>query len=77
MDKGKSVRVPGHRRLLIILAAMTMFTPMAIDMYLPAFPSLAADLNTHIADLQLTLTSCLVGVAIGQIFWGPISALWT
>ena len=62
-----------HRRLLIVLAAMTMFTPMAIDMYLPAFPSLAADLNVHISDLQLTLTSFLIGVAIGQLFWGPIS----
>ncbi|MFM6842123.1 MAG: multidrug effflux MFS transporter [Candidatus Planktophila sp.] len=64
---------PGHRRLLIILAAMTMFTPMAIDMYLPTFPSLAQDLNVHIANLQLTLTSFLVGVSLGQIFWGPIS----
>ena len=58
---------------MIVLAAMTMFTPMAIDMYLPSFPLLAADLNVHISNLQLTLTSFLLGVAIGQIFWGPIS----
>ena len=63
----------GHRRLLIVLAAMTMFTPMATDMYLPTFPSLAKDLGVHIVNLQLTLTSFLIGIAIGQIFWGPIS----
>jgi MFS transporter, DHA1 family, multidrug resistance protein len=72
MDIAKNA-LPGHRRLLVVLAAMTMFTPMATDMYLPSFPSLAKDLGVHIVDLQLTLTSFMLGIAFGQLVWGPIS----
>ncbi len=69
----KASRLPGHTRLLLVLAAMTMFVPMSIDMYMPSFPSIAEDLGVHLVNLQLTLSSFMLGTAFGQIFYGPIS----
>ena len=73
MEKTTGSRVPGHTRLLFVLAAMTMFVPMSIDMYMPSFPALADALGVHIVDLQLTLSSFMLGTGIGQILYGPIS----
>lgn len=47
--------------------------PISIDMYLPAFPSLAGDLGVGIDRVQLTLGTFLVGLAAGQAFYGPLS----
>lgn len=47
--------------------------PFAIDMYLPAFPAMADDLNVPAQTIQLTLTTFFVGVAIGQLVLGPLS----
>lgn len=47
-------------------------TPFAIDMYLPAFPQIAADLETTAPKIVFSLSSYLVGMAIGQIFYGPL-----
>ncbi|MWL89930.1 MULTISPECIES: Bcr/CflA family multidrug efflux MFS transporter [unclassified Cupriavidus] len=58
---------------LLICASLTAIAPLSIDMYLPAFPALAADLRTDIGQVQLTLGTFLVGLAIGQAFYGPIS----
>ncbi len=41
-------------------------------MYLPGFPAMARDLDTSIANIQLSLTGYLVGIAIGQLFYGPL-----
>ncbi|EAZ79369.2 drug resistance transporter, Bcr/CflA family [Algoriphagus machipongonensis] len=41
-------------------------------MYLPAFPAMSKDLGTSIANIQLSLTAYLVGIAIGQLFYGPL-----
>lgn len=41
-------------------------------MYLPGFPAMAKDLDTSIANIQLSLTAYLVGIAIGQLFYGPL-----
>lgn len=73
MSMEKSKRIPGNTRLLFVLAAMTMFVPMSIDMYMPSFPALAEALSVHIVDLQLTLSSFMLGTGIGQILYGPIS----
>jgi DHA1 family bicyclomycin/chloramphenicol resistance-like MFS transporter len=73
MDKLKVRRTPGPTQLLIVLAAMTMFVPMSIDMYLPTFPAVAQALHVHIVNLQLTLSSFLFGTGLGQIVYGPIS----
>ncbi|MER6829675.1 multidrug effflux MFS transporter [Streptosporangium sp. NPDC000563] len=59
--------------LLAILGALSAVGPLAIDMYLPAFPSIAADLGSGQAQVQLTLTACLIGFSVGQVVAGPIS----
>jgi MFS family permease len=48
-------------------------TPLTIDMYLPALPTITADLSTSAATVQLTLTGTLVGLALGQLVLGPLS----
>src|SRR3954471_7703938 len=65
--------VPGRRRLVILLGALSAFGPLSIDMYLPALPQLADDLDAPASAVQLTLTACLLGLAAGQLLGGPIS----
>jgi DHA1 family bicyclomycin/chloramphenicol resistance-like MFS transporter len=59
--------------LLCILALLSAVAPFATDLYLPAFPAIAADLSTGASGVQLTLTAFLVGVAVGQLVFGPLS----
>src|SRR5690554_2550704 len=61
-----------HFILILILGALCTISPFSIDMYLPGFPAMAENLNTSIAKIQLSLTSYLVGIAIGQLFYGPL-----
>lgn len=56
----------------MVLGALCTISPFSIDMYLPGFPEMARDLKTPIANIQLSLTSYLVGIAIGQLFYGPL-----
>src|SRR3954471_23843475 len=65
--------VPSMARLALILGAFVAVGPLTIDMYLPALPTLRADLNTTSAAVQLTLTGTLVGLAVGQLLIGPWS----
>ncbi len=60
-------------RLILILGSLSAFAPLSIDMYLPALPALAADLHGSASEIQLTLTACFVGLALGQIVAGPLS----
>jgi DHA1 family bicyclomycin/chloramphenicol resistance-like MFS transporter len=60
-------------RLVVILGSLSAFAPLSIDMYLPAFPSLARDLHAGPSAVQLTLTACLIGLATGQLVVGPLS----
>lgn len=64
-----------RQRLLyvVILGALTALGPMTIDLYLPAFPRLQADLGASAAMIQLTLTGTTIGFALGQIVIGPLS----
>lgn len=57
---------------ILILGALCTISPFSIDMYLPGFPAIAKNLDTSIANVQLSLTSYLVGIAIGQLFYGPL-----
>lgn len=59
--------------LIIILGALTAFGPFSIDTYLPALPTVAADLATPISSIQLSISSYFFGMAFGQLFIGPIS----
>src|SRR5450432_1164810 len=64
---------PHNRTLIIvILGALSTISPFAIDMYLPAFPQVAAALHTSTARISLSLASYFVGLAAGQLFYGPL-----
>ena len=55
---------------LLILSALMAFTSLSTDIYLPAMPVMRQDLQ---GDVELTLTGFLIGFAIAQLIWGPIS----
>ena len=59
-------RSPRRAWLVFILGALTAFGPLSIDMYLPALPSLSRDFGTGASQVQLTLSACLLGLALGQ-----------
>src|SRR5580658_3368803 len=65
---------PSQNRVLIILilGALSTISPFAIDMYLPAFPRIAAALHTSTAKISLSISSYLIGLAVGQLFYGPL-----
>lgn len=56
-----------------VLAFLTAVAPLATDMYLPAFPGMARDLGTSASAVQLTLTTFMIGLAVGQLVIGPLS----
>lgn len=58
---------------IIILGAVFMLAPLAIDMYLPALPTIAKDLNTNINNVEATVAILLLGYALGQLILGPLS----
>lgn len=66
-------RSPRQLKLILVLGSLSMFGPLSLDMYLPAFPRIADDLGATDSQVQLTLTSCLVGLAVGQLIAGPLS----
>src|SRR6266851_3001722 len=57
--------------LLVLLALLSAFTPLSIDMYLPALPVIAVDLGGTVGDIQLTLSAFMLAFGFGQIFYGP------
>jgi DHA1 family bicyclomycin/chloramphenicol resistance-like MFS transporter len=63
----------GRARLFVLLGGLTAFGPLSIDMYLPALPAIGRDLAASESVIQLTLTACLIGLAIGQVVAGPVS----
>ena len=67
MSDGASVR------LVIVLGSVNAIGPLSIDMYLPAFPEIAQSLETSASSVQLTLTACVAGLALGQLLIGPLS----
>ncbi|MBQ5152619.1 multidrug effflux MFS transporter [Macrococcoides caseolyticum] len=59
--------------LILTLGLLAAFGPLSLDMYLPALPRVADDLSTSASYAQLSLTACMIGLAVGQIIVGPIS----
>ena len=58
---------------ILILGLLSMLTPLAIDMYLPSFGSIASDLHVSKERIQTTLALFTMGFAVGQLLWGPLS----
>ncbi len=64
---------PGRSRfVLCLLGALSVITPLSIDMYLPAFSQMARDFHTASAIISLSVSTYFVGLAAGQVFYGPI-----
>ncbi|NKX52216.1 multidrug effflux MFS transporter, partial [Arthrobacter deserti] len=58
---------------VIVLGALTALGPFTVDLYLPAFPMLQAELDVPASSVQLTLTGTIIGFAVGQLLVGPLS----
>ena len=61
------------RPLAVVLGLLTIFGPISMDLYLPVLPALTAELGSVTSAAQLTITACLLGLAIGQVIAGPLS----
>ncbi|MER6352841.1 multidrug effflux MFS transporter [Streptomyces sp. NPDC001634] len=74
-SRGAALRRTG---LLVtfILGGLTATPPLAMDMYLPSLPEVTKSLHAPAATVQLTLTGCLAGMALGQLLVGPMSDKW-
>ena len=66
----------GRAILIAFLGIMSAMAPLATDMYLPALPELSAEFSASTSATQLTLTMTLLGMAVGQIFLGPLSDMY-
>src|ERR1700759_2985866 len=67
---------PMHKRryffLVLILGTLIALTPFPIDMYRPAFQDIARSLHTTTAKVDLSLSSYFIGLAFGQLLYGPL-----
>ena len=67
----QDVRVPV--KVVVVLSTLSAFGPLSIDLYLPGLPRLSSDFHAAASAGQLTLTACLLGLAFGQLLFGPLS----
>jgi DHA1 family bicyclomycin/chloramphenicol resistance-like MFS transporter len=56
-----------------VLLLLTVFGPISMDLYLPVLPALTLELGAATSMAQLTVTACLIGLALGQLIAGPLS----
>lgn len=54
------------RRQIVVLAALSAFGPLSLDMYLPGLPALTGELHATASSGQLTITACMLGLGVGQ-----------
>jgi DHA1 family bicyclomycin/chloramphenicol resistance-like MFS transporter len=71
MAQGDRVTPPRH--LVPLLAAFTSLVVLTTDVYLPVLPDLGRDLATSNAAAAATISAALVGIAVGQVMFGPLS----
>jgi DHA1 family bicyclomycin/chloramphenicol resistance-like MFS transporter len=60
-------------QLALLLGSLGLLGPFTIDTYLPSFPTIVKDFHTTASLVQISLTSCLLGLGLGQLFIGPLS----
>src|SRR6478672_13885961 len=67
--------ITGIRRieLIALFGVLTVFTPIGIDLYLPALPTIAREFGTPIAAIEHSLAAFFLGLCIGQAAVGPLS----
>lgn len=59
--------------LIPFLGALSALAPLSNDLYVPSLPLVAAGLNAGIGPVQLTLSTMLLGLALGSVIYGPLS----
>jgi len=64
---------PGTFAMTALLAALTGLGPLTVDMYLASMPDIGRSLGAPAAQVQLTISVYLIGFALGQMFYGPLS----
>lgn len=73
VDARLQEKLPNRLILILILGSLSAFGPLSMDMYLPALPAVTEDLHTTASFTQLSITTCLLGLAVGQLIFGPLS----
>jgi len=61
------------RRAPLVLGMLSAFGPLSMDLYLPHLPQLARDFGASDAIAQATMSACMIGLGLGQLFNGPLS----
>jgi len=69
----KKVVINKRFKLALLLGSLAALGPLTIDMYLPSFPTITNEFNTNASFIQFSLTSCLLGLGLGQLVIGPMS----
>src|SRR5215470_9550644 len=64
---------PNTVALTLVLSLLTAIAPMSVDMYLASLPDIGKSLSATDAQVQLTLSFYLIGFAVGQVIYGPLS----
>lgn len=70
---------PGKKYLVylyLLLGALAAFPPLVTDMYLPALPIMTKEFDTTPSAVQMSLAACILGLAAGQLIFGPLSDKW-
>lgn len=66
----------GQLKMALFLGSLSAIPPLSIDGYISAFPLIGRDFNAADAEVQLSLTAMLLGLACGQFFIGPLSDIY-
>jgi MFS transporter, DHA1 family, multidrug resistance protein len=68
-------KLTGSKRLqlALLLGSLGLLGPFTIDMYLPSFPTIVKEYDTTASLVQISLTTCLLGLGLGQLIIGPMS----
>ncbi|PFG04509.1 multidrug effflux MFS transporter [Bacillus sp. es.034] len=69
MNLSKTKRI----QLALLLGSLAILGPFTIDTYLPSFPTIVNDFHTNASLVQISLTTCLLGLGLGQLIIGPMS----
>lgn len=68
-------KLTGTKRLqlALLLGSLSLLGPFTIDTYLPSFPTIVKEYHTTASLVQISLTTCLLGLGLGQLIIGPMS----
>src|SRR3977135_2633146 len=76
MNPPLRAEIPGIRRLelIVLFGLLTVFTPIGIDLYLPALPTIAREFHSPIAAIEHSPAAFFLGLGTGEAMVGPLSA---